>query len=46
MQLDMMLTIRAFAEAGSLTNAAEVARAAEEMGFVGLWGLENQRDVG
>ncbi len=44
MQLDMMLTVRAFAEAGSLTNAAEVARAAEEMGFAALWGVENQHD--
>src|SRR5712692_4426198 len=44
MQLDMMLTVRAFAEAGGLTNAAEVARAAEEMGFAALWGVENQHD--
>jgi probable F420-dependent oxidoreductase len=44
MKLDVMLTTRAFAEAGNLTETAEVAKAAEEMGFAGLWGVENQHD--
>lgn len=44
MKLDLMLTTRAFAEAGNLGETAEIAKAAEEMGFDGLWSLENQHD--
>jgi alkanesulfonate monooxygenase SsuD/methylene tetrahydromethanopterin reductase-like flavin-dependent oxidoreductase (luciferase family) len=44
MKLDLMYTARAFAEAGNLTSAAEIAKAAEEMGFDALWTPENQHD--
>ncbi|MCS6924726.1 MAG: TIGR03617 family F420-dependent LLM class oxidoreductase [Candidatus Binatia bacterium] len=44
MQLDVMLTTRAFAEAGNLAEAAEIAKAAEDMGFAALWNPENQHD--
>jgi probable F420-dependent oxidoreductase len=44
MHLDMMLTPRAFAEAGNLAETAEIARAAEDMGFAALWNPENQHD--
>jgi probable F420-dependent oxidoreductase len=43
-KLDLMYTARAFAEAGNLTSAAEIAKAAEEMGFDALWTPENQHD--
>jgi probable F420-dependent oxidoreductase len=44
MKLDLMYTARAFAEAGNLSSAAEIAKAAEEMGFDALWTPENQHD--
>jgi probable F420-dependent oxidoreductase len=44
MKLDLMYTARAFAEAGNLSSAAEIAKAAEEMGFNALWTPENQHD--
>jgi probable F420-dependent oxidoreductase len=44
MKLDLMYTARAFAEAGNLSSAAEIAKAAEELGFDALWTPENQHD--
>jgi probable F420-dependent oxidoreductase len=44
MKLDIMLTVRSFAEAGSLASVANVAKTAEDMGFDALWVPENQHD--
>jgi probable F420-dependent oxidoreductase len=44
MKLDLMYTTRAFSEAGDLTSAVEIAKAAEELGFDALWTPENQHD--
>lgn len=44
MKLDLMYTARAFAEAGNLTSAAEIAKAAEKLEFDALWTPENQHD--
>jgi alkanesulfonate monooxygenase SsuD/methylene tetrahydromethanopterin reductase-like flavin-dependent oxidoreductase (luciferase family) len=44
MKLDLMYTTRAFAEAGNLAHAADIAKAAEDLGFAGLWTPENQHD--